>query len=115
MKHPVIIFMLFFSVETIYAQNMETPDNRDGIDNILTVKPKTLKLNFPQAKILFTTEKGKVYALPQDNMPCLVPNINSNMPVADLSINKTRKIPNALPEQKIIPEKGILDLRKKNK
>ena len=27
----------------------------------------------PKAKLLYETEKGFVYALPQDNMPCLVP------------------------------------------
>lgn len=36
----------------------------------------------PKAKLLFETDKGLVYALPQDNMLCLVPRINSNMPVA---------------------------------
>ena len=36
----------------------------------------------PKAKLLYETEKGFVYALPQDNMPCLVSKIQSNMPIA---------------------------------
>ena len=51
----------------------------------------------PKAKLLYGTDKGNVYALPLDNMPCLRPDINSNMPMARLSPNGY--IPNALNKQ----------------
>jgi hypothetical protein len=45
-----------------------SPSHRQGLD---------------RAKLLYTlTNGGKVYALPQDNMPCLVPDLSQyNMPV----------------------------------
>ena len=108
MKYSIIVFILLFSIKTTHAQIIEVPNNRGMIDNIKTVKPKLLEVNFAQAKFLFKTDKGKVYALPQDNMPCLVPPINSNMPIARLNINELKKIPNALPQQMLIPETEIL-------
>ena len=48
----------------------------------------------PKAKFLYETDKGSVYALPLDNMPCLRPGIHSDMPVARLS--QESYIPNAL-------------------
>ncbi|MEO6818362.1 MAG: hypothetical protein ABI204_01445 [Ginsengibacter sp.] len=35
----------------------------------------------PNAKFLYKTDKGSVYALPLDNMPCLRPDFKSNMPI----------------------------------
>jgi hypothetical protein len=37
--------------------------------------------NVPGAKLLFETEKGKIYELPLDKMRCLEPSFTSNMPV----------------------------------
>lgn len=38
--------------------------------------------NEPQAQLMHTLPNGnKVYALPQDNMPCVVPNVPPTMPV----------------------------------
>ena len=48
----------------------------------------------PKAKFLYETEIGFVYALPQDNMPCLVPKIKSNMPTARSEV--PGYIPNSL-------------------
>ncbi len=48
----------------------------------------------PKAKLLYETEKGFIYALPQDKMPCLVPRINSNMPIARSKV--PGYIPNSL-------------------
>ena len=109
MKYFTLLFILLFTFTVSNAQVFVFP-KEPGNEKIQVVKPKTLKENFPQAKLLHSNGKGKVYALPQDNMPCLVPHINSNMPVAGLGINKTQKIPNALPEQKIIPEKVPMDV-----
>jgi hypothetical protein len=115
MKYSIVLFILFFTIKVSYAQNIIVPKERGMIDNIQAVKPKTLKGNFPQAQFLYNTDKGKVYALPQDKMPCLVPHTNSNMPIAKLGMNEFKKIPNALPEQKLIPGNNILELQEKNK
>ena len=66
-----------------------------------TIPANTIKL---QAKFLLNRSKGKAYTLPQDNMPCMVPDINSNMPVVILDLNNYKKIPNAGPEQRLPPE-----------
>ncbi len=52
---------------------LKVPANPPNIDEVYTFNNK-------KAKFLYETESGKVNALPLDNMPCLVPNINSNMP-----------------------------------
>ena len=64
----------------------------------------------PKAKLLYETEKGLVYALPQDNMKCLIPDIKSNMPIASAKI--PGYIPNPLHknwkfDDKIIPHKNF--------
>ena len=72
-----------------------------GLQNPLLKIPMDTTLQYEdaiafeqKAKHLYQTEKGNVYSLPLDNMPCLRPEINSNMPVAKLSPNGY--IPNAL-------------------
>ena len=67
------------------------------------ISPKMLAItDMPKAKFLYETNKGKVYALPLDNMPCLVTTIQSNMPVYKNS--PKGYIPNALREREIIPD-----------
>ena len=67
------------------------------------ISPKMLAItDMPKAKFLYETNKGKVYALPLDNMPCLVTTIQSNMPVYKSS--PKGYIPNALREREIIPD-----------
>ena len=67
------------------------------------ISPKMLAItDMSKAKFLYETNKGKVYALPLDNMPCLVTTIQSNMPVYKNS--PKGYIPNALREREIIPD-----------
>lgn len=68
MKTILTVFLLLFVGNNLMAQMIQIDSS--SID--LTSK----------AKLLYETDKGLVYALPQDNMLCLVPRINSNMPVA---------------------------------
>jgi hypothetical protein len=62
---------------------------------------------FPQAKLSHVLPNGnKIYKLPVDNMPCLVPDesmYHYNMPVVKGKISGT--IPNASPPVQIIPKK----------
>ena len=59
------------------------------------------------AKLLFTQPNGtRVYALPQDNMPCLVPDISHfNMPVMGKGMKISGMPPGSAPQNSIIPEK----------
>jgi hypothetical protein len=59
----------------------------------------------PQAKLLTTTAAGKIYALPLDNMPCLVPNETAviQLPVA-LQPRLKNNIPNGSVAQPVIPQ-----------
>lgn len=73
-----IFFAAVFLVNTINAQS--------SIDNIKIYKdtllnPNNFSINMPNSKFLFKNNLGNVYRLPMDNMKCLSPNIQSNMPV----------------------------------
>jgi hypothetical protein len=68
------------------------------------VKPQTQLLG--NAELLNTLPNGnKVYALPQDNMPCVVPDVSQyNMPVVKPQV-EAYTIPNAYPQA---PSKPII-------
>ena len=57
--------------------------------------------------LVYTNPNGtRVYALSQDNMPCLVPDMSQfNMPVLGKGTNITGMPPGSVPPYKIIPEK----------
>jgi hypothetical protein len=57
----------------------------------------------PRAKLTGNSNFGKVYALPQDNMPCLVPppTTSALMPVVKMPL-VIGGIPNAVPKQDLI-------------
>ena len=95
MKHVIILFILCFLVKTSNAQ----------IPEFNVVHVQSFTKNLPQAKLLYNSDKGKVYSLPLDNMKCLVPDV-----LYTINENKQYKqdyspsyIPNALPNIKIIP------------
>lgn len=50
-----------------------------------------------------TTSRGKVYTMPYDNMPCLVPDIKQVRPMPTQPMPGYR-MPNAVPEQPLIPK-----------
>ncbi len=57
----------------------------------------------PKAKLIAHSTFGKVYALPQDNMPCIVPPTATTalIPVAKTPLVNA-VIPNAVPKQDLI-------------
>jgi len=57
--------------------------------------------------LVYTKPDGtRVYALPQDKMPCLVPDMSQfNMPVMGKGIKITGMPPGSAPPNNIIPEK----------
>ena len=58
-----------------------------------------------QGKFSHTTPKGKVYILPYDNMPCLVPDMQkvAQMPGSTQKLPESR-MPNAIPRRELIPK-----------
>lgn len=57
----------------------------------------------PQATFSHNTSKGKVYTLPIDNMPCLVPDMKQVSRMPGIYPPVDSRMPNALPKQQIIP------------
>src|SRR5687767_9538399 len=64
-----------------------------------SIQPNALLL---RGKFSHNTSKGKVYTLPYDNMPCLVPYMNqvSRMPQHNMPLGK---MPNLVPNQQVVP------------
>lgn len=58
-----------------------------------------------QGSFSHATSRGNIYTLADDNMPCLVPNMNHVVPMPG-SIQKVpeSRMPNAIPRRQIIPE-----------
>lgn len=69
--------------------------------------PDKILLFAPKAKLLATTSKGKIYALPLDNMPCFVPDNNTliAMPLKGWPVCGSNLMPNASKVTTIIPER----------
>lgn len=74
-----------------------------------STKPVVQQQLLFQNRIIGKTDKGTVYALPQDNLPVLVPDsaVTSNMPVSGQKIPFDTKMPNPFypgkPEMKNLP------------
>lgn len=60
--------------------------------------------NYQKGKFLYNTEKGKVYALPPDNMLCLVPGYHSKMRIASSHGAHIEPMPNPMPKREMIPD-----------
>ena len=58
-----------------------------------------------QGSFSHNTSKGKVYTLPPDNMPCLVPDMQKVVPMPG-SYQKApqNRMPNILPRRELIPK-----------
>ena len=100
MKLLIVILALIFSTNICSSQTLELqkPDGK-----IKIIQPLPFEKKFPQTKFLYNSTAGKVYALPLDNMPCLVTRPTDLRGVAKINLNGYKKIPNAIQEQKIIP------------
>ena len=57
----------------------------------------------PQAVFSHNTSRGKIYTLPIDNMPCLVPDMNQVSRMPGVMPPADNRMPNAIPQQPIIP------------
>jgi|GEM_PF-2516094 len=116
---PLIIFISI----SVNGQQLQ-----GKIENLKMVKEPVMvyAFNYPNAKLLYETDEGKIYQLPPDNMRCLAPNYRSNMPYVKINpeglylngqkinpqlspnlLRLLKKIPNSrpglIPQEKIIP------------
>jgi hypothetical protein len=97
MKRILFTALLFSGLAASAQQTDSTGDGRRKFN----ITPQRSLL--PQATYSHTTSRGKIYKLPIDNMPCLVPDMNQ---VAPMPGNKMPegKMPNAFPRLRMIPE-----------
>jgi len=80
--------------------------SKDSLQAIMEIMQK-LSEKQRMGTLVYTKPNGtRVYALPQDNMPCLVPDMSQfNMPVMGKEIKITGMPPGSIPRNNIIPEK----------
>lgn len=124
MKKYYFFFLLISSVNYLNAQQTNRPLFRDfmnkrnefstGPIEKIIVNPEAkiskrkyfreVQTNSPVARLSHVLPNGnKVYILPQDNMPCVVPDTRAyNMPVGWGNVNTDEGI-YAIPPQRIIP------------
>ena len=80
-----------------------------ALDSAARKAPFTKSL-IEQGSYSHSTSKGKVYILPYDNMPCLVPDMSQVTPMPG-SIQKLpeSRMPNAVPRRQLIPKQKNSD------
>ena len=81
-------------------------DKNMSIDSIQKIMQKISEKQ-RWGTLVYTKQNGtRVYALPKDQMPCLVPDMSQfNMPVMSKEIKITGMPPGSLPPNEIIPKK----------
>lgn len=110
MKVTIVIPFLVCAFSAVKAQTTQPQNLIDIIkENPATSQTaiiKTPSIKLPQATLLSVNEKGKIYALPQDNMPCLVPDKTKTavIPNAAPFVIPGNKIPNAAQVYPVIPK-----------
>jgi hypothetical protein len=102
MKAITILCFCAFVIEPAFAQN-KLPFQKK-LNPFNTVKEFSITFKKPQqATLLSANTLGKVYALPIDNMPCLIPHTSNEalMPVYNTPLLYPG-IPNPFPKQDLI-------------
>ena len=84
-------------------------DRNMSLDSLRPIMEKMQKLSEKQhmGTLVYSKPNGtRVYALPQDHMRCLIPDMSQfNMPVIGKGIKITGMPPGSLPPNEIIPKK----------
>jgi hypothetical protein len=84
---------------TIQAIQSDTAKPRQ---RLLALKNASLWLS--RAKLSHTTDKGKVYIMPIDNMPCLVPDVKRSAPMPTIRPVPDKRMPNPFRTSPVIPK-----------
>lgn len=75
-----------------------SPDARKSIDRYRAAAW------LAQARLSHSTDQGKVYLMPIDNMPCLVPNAKKVVPMPGIRPAPRSRMPNAFPGVPAVPK-----------
>lgn len=109
MKQSILMISFFLCSLLAFAQKIKSPLNQFKKDYPYSISDNwkfNQLLIYPKAAFLRETTAGKIYALPQDNMPCLVPDMYNMklMPnAAPVDMLVKMYIPNSYPIQQTIP------------
>ncbi len=100
--------VIFCGLLSLYSAGLFAQRSLSIIDTLDKRFPKVIapNKNFTEdGQFSHTTSRGKIYMLPIDNMPCLVPNMDYIRPMPG-SYNKfpESKMPNAIPRRNLIPQ-----------
>jgi hypothetical protein len=100
--------VIFCGLLSLYSAGLLAQRSLAIIDSLDKRFPKVIAPNkkfIEDGQFSHPTSRGKVYILPIDNMPCLVPDMNYIRPMPG-SYKKfpESRMPNALPRQKLIPD-----------
>ena len=95
----LLLFVSNFLIAQMPSTTLDTTDKR-------SLGPAQMKNTLlSDGKFSHTTSKGKVYILPYDNMPCLVPDMQkvAQLPGSTQKLPESR-MPNATPRRDLIPK-----------
>lgn len=97
-----------------FAQEIK-PAQKKLFENYQVAPTNIWKLNqdliYPKAKLLGENANGKIFILPKDNMPCLVPDLNKIIKIPNaLSLEiGFMYIPNPYQQKQVIPSNTRFD------
>lgn len=109
MKRLFLVAMLFSGYAATAQEQLVKTYNyyrtdttgKDYFSPKSNINPRGL---LPQATFSHNTSRGKIYTLPIDNMPCLVPDMKQVATMPGQYSMPEGRMPNAIPRQRIIPD-----------
>jgi hypothetical protein len=104
----IFFFACLFTCSSSFAQVQVFPKKTKPYPDFLnkyTPSGTVELLSYPKATFKGYAATGKVYSLPQDNMPCLVPDISLIKPMPNAASNgiKYSLMPNPYKKEDVIP------------
>ena len=122
MKQSILTLAFFlFSLFTFAQKILPLPNQFQKYFQYYKISDWRLNeplFTYPKAKFIRETTAGKIYALPQDNMPCLVPDLYKIklMPnAAPVDMFVKMYIPNPYSKQQTIPDNTAIIATSKTK
>jgi hypothetical protein len=82
----------------IIKADTATPDFRKSLDRYRAAAW------LAQARLSHTTDQGKLYLLPIDNMPCLVPDTKKVIPMPGIRPSLKSRMPNGFRNDPVVPK-----------
>lgn len=96
--------------ETPLIKKLQFPNGQNAVTGIDTTGERyrqlkgliELRSQLPPATYSHSTPGGKVYIMPVDNMPCLVPDMKQVRRMPGVYVTPDSRMPNAIPKQPLI-------------